>query len=276
MNTPGDRMDGLYVKSHGLYDVNALQTRYGQNFTTRSGDTLYDIPGYWNGNQSFVETIWDGGGIDTFDFSASSFNDVVSLIEGSTSWVGLAGVRLNPGAVHNANLNIAYGTLIENVTTGAGANDVTGNLLDNQIMTGEGDDTIRAMGGDDYVSGGRGNDRYLYGVADGNDTYNEDQSNGRDVIEIDPNFIGLTNFTNQVSFTKLGRDLMINLRIAGGQSEGSIRIVNMKWGGSRIETLNVLGTDVDLTSVFAQTGSPNARFTILSDMGTYGHLVAPV
>ena len=80
-----------------MYDIAALQHMYGADFTTNSGNTTYT----WNplngntvvnglttitpgGNRIFL-TIWDGGGIDTYDLSAYSSNLSVNLAPGSYS-----------------------------------------------------------------------------------------------------------------------------------------------------------------------------------------------
>lgn len=65
-----------------MLDIAALQEMYGADYTTNSGDTVYK----WNPNQGITyvngvaaitpaanrifATIWDGGGIDTYDLSA--------------------------------------------------------------------------------------------------------------------------------------------------------------------------------------------------------------
>ena len=64
-----------------MYDIAAVQTMYGANYATNSGDTVYkwspttgemslnDVGmGAPAGNKIFM-TIWDGGGQDTYDFS---------------------------------------------------------------------------------------------------------------------------------------------------------------------------------------------------------------
>ena len=77
-----------------MYDIAALQTLYGANYTTNAGDTVYK----WNpttgqksingvgqgapaGNKIFM-TIWDGGGHDTYDFSNYTTNLTVDLTPG--------------------------------------------------------------------------------------------------------------------------------------------------------------------------------------------------
>jgi hypothetical protein len=63
--------------------------------------------------------------------------------------------------------------------------------------------------------------------------------------------------------------------------EGSIRIVNQKWGswGVEIFRFGPLGgtiQNIDLTSVYAQSTSVSQNFKVLSTTSVYGFLVAPV
>ena len=53
-----------------VYDIAALQHLYGANTLFNSEDTTYS----YSPNTPFIETIWDGGGNDTLDFS--NFNNV--------------------------------------------------------------------------------------------------------------------------------------------------------------------------------------------------------
>ena len=46
-----------------LYDIAALQARFGANMTTRTGNDVYNGP---NGN---IQAIWDAGGVDTISGS---------------------------------------------------------------------------------------------------------------------------------------------------------------------------------------------------------------
>ncbi|MCA0919823.1 M10 family metallopeptidase [Pseudooceanicola nanhaiensis] len=194
-------------------DIAALQYMYGADFSTNSGNTVYSwAPGsgdtYINGSLAidtfdriFI-TIWDGGGTDTYDFSAYSVGVNVDLTPGSGS-IADPSQRANLGDGHTASHSIynAYlyqgntASLIENVEGGSGndtilgnqaANVLDGNAGDDSILGGSGsdtlygkagDDTLRGEGGADYVSGGTGND-LLYGDGsvdtliggDGNDT----------------------------------------------------------------------------------------------------------
>src|SRR5262249_12881685 len=70
-----------FAQSPMMYDIAALQSMYGANYGTQAGDTVYSWSattgqefvngvgqGPPGGNRVFT-TVWDGGGIDTYDFS---------------------------------------------------------------------------------------------------------------------------------------------------------------------------------------------------------------
>ncbi len=75
-----------YPQTLMMYDITALQSMYGANYSTFSGDTVYKwstttgemfIDGVGQGapagNKIFM-TVWDGGGNDTYDFSNYTTN----------------------------------------------------------------------------------------------------------------------------------------------------------------------------------------------------------
>lgn len=73
----------LDASSFMLYDIAALQSIYGANTSYNNGDTTYVL------DPNSAYTIWDGGGIDTFDASAQTSSVILSLEEGAFSSVGL-------------------------------------------------------------------------------------------------------------------------------------------------------------------------------------------
>ncbi len=119
-----------------LYDIAALQYRFGANMTTRTGDDVYTGP---NG---LVQTIWDAGGVDTISGAARTTPLSIDLREGTFSSLG----ALN-------NLSIAYGVLIENAVGGSAGDTLRGNDANN-IFTGN--------GGGDAIDGGLGDDMAAY------------------------------------------------------------------------------------------------------------------
>lgn len=119
-------------------------------------------------------TIWDGGGVDTYDFSQYSDAAFVNIQPGEWSrFINEQSADLGNngplGQIANAHLfqgNTA--SLIENVITGSGNDRVEGNQANNRIETGNGDDVVYGYEGDDLLLGGNGFDDLFGG--NGNDT----------------------------------------------------------------------------------------------------------
>jgi len=146
-----------------MLDIEALQYLYGANTSTRSGDTVYS----WAPNAKIIETIWDGGGIDTIDCSNQANKCDINLQGGTLSSVG---------AFTNT-LGIAKGVVIENAIGGSGSDRISGNEANNRLEGGAGNDTLIGGAGNDTLIGGTGNDSLDGGAGDdyldggpGNDT----------------------------------------------------------------------------------------------------------
>ncbi len=132
-----------YSQTPMVYDIAAIQSLYGADMTTRTGDTIY---GYnanfaagdteksifdFSTNTAPILTIWDAGGSDELDCSGWNGNQTINLTAGSYSSVcGL-----------NNNVGIAFGTTIENATGGNGNDTLTGNSGNNLLNGGDGNDT---------------------------------------------------------------------------------------------------------------------------------------
>lgn len=166
-------------------DIAALQILYGANFDFRSADTVYrfdrntgetfvdgvgqGVPGV-GGDESnrIFETIWDGGGIDTYDLSTYRADLSIDLAPGSSSAFGeeqlalLGGGVLARGNVYNA---LQYEgdprSLIENAKGGRGNDTLHGNAAANHLYGNGGRDTLSGGAGSDTMEGGAGNDTYL-------------------------------------------------------------------------------------------------------------------
>ena len=142
-------------------DLAALQYLYGANYNTNNGSTVYT----WDPatGQSFINgvgqgspisnfilmTVWDGGGIDRYDFSNYATNLTVDLRPGAwttTSTDQLANLgdgHFARGCISNSLLyqgNVA--SLIEDATGGSGNDTFTGNQANNTIVGGSGADTM--------------------------------------------------------------------------------------------------------------------------------------
>ena len=184
---------GGYAQSLMMYDIAALQHMYGADFSTHNEDTTYTwslttgeafINGVGQGapvaNRVF-ETIWDGGGNDTFDFSNYGTNLKVDLRPGS--WSVLSQTQLaDLGDGHYARGNVFNAlqyhgdtrSLIENAVGGSGDNKMLGNDASNKLWGGSGNDNLsggkghdelRGGTGNDILTGGRGNDAFVFDTA---------------------------------------------------------------------------------------------------------------
>jgi serralysin len=140
-----------YITASGftpmIYDVAAIQFLYGANITTRTGNDTYTF----SNTEPELKTIWDAGGIDTFDLSNQSLAMVVDLTAGKFSSIGIKYVSdgqfvsASPVTTTN-NIAIAHNVDIENAIGGTGNDTITGNNLKNQLTGGSGNDIIN--GGD--------------------------------------------------------------------------------------------------------------------------------
>lgn len=196
-----------YAQSWMMLDIAALQYLYGADYTSNSGDTVYRwTPGSGvtlidgeaaispGGNRIFA-TIWDGGGVDTYDLSAYDSDLAIDLAPGGHS-VFSAAQLANLGDGHVARGNIFNAllyrddprSLIENAIGGGGNDRIGGNAVDNRLQGGAGADRVLGAAGGDRLLGEAGRD-VLLGQA-GDDTLlggaGKDRllgGNGADVIK---------------------------------------------------------------------------------------------
>ena len=181
-----------YAQSLMMDDISAIQQMYGADFTTNSGGTKYS----WNpgtgemsingkgqgapGGNIVFRTVWDGGGVDTYDLSAYKGGVKINLEPGAwttTSSDQLAnlhwsGSEVAVGNIANARLyNGDVRSLIENAVGGAGHDAIIGNAAKNYLQGGGGNDMLKGNGGADRLSGGRGADDMYAGTGDARDNF---------------------------------------------------------------------------------------------------------
>lgn len=171
--TAGYPLGTVYPTTPMLLDILAIQTLYGANHSTRAGDTTYT----WKPGATIFETLWDGGGNDTVDWSNQGSAAIIDLNEATWNYLGPARPD-GPGKTTNANLMIAYGADIENANGGSAADSITGNALANVLHGNGGYDWLYGGGGNDIAHGDDGND-VIYGE-DGADALHGGQ--GSDII----------------------------------------------------------------------------------------------
>jgi serralysin len=149
---PNDRPSTLMP-----FDIQALQYLYGANKTTRAGNDTYD----WDTSAPLLETIWDGGGVDTIQCGNQVLRCVIRLEAGAYSQVGTQG-----------EFAIAKGVVIENAAGGRASDSIVGNGAANRLSGNAGKDALSGAAGDDVLTGGAGADKLNGGV-------------GRDVFDFD-------------------------------------------------------------------------------------------
>lgn len=203
-----------FAQTFMIYDIAALQTMYGANLNTNSGNTTYSWSsttgemfingvgqGAPGGNRIFM-TIWDGNGVDTYDFSNYTTNLSIDLTPGNFSITSTTSAfqranlgvgQLADGNVYNAlQFNGDARSLIENANGGSGNDTITGNAANNVLSGNNGNDTLNGGDGNDIFFGGNGNDTLVggngddvYSIIDYSDTIVENSGGGNDTVIID-------------------------------------------------------------------------------------------
>lgn len=231
---------GNLGQSFMLLDISALQELYGANYSINSDDTVYSwLPG--NGDtlvngeigidqvdsvNKIFATIWDGGGIDTYDLSAYETDLTINLMPGASSVFSTTQIA-NLGLGNSAAGNI-YNALLHN--------DDTRSLIENAIG-GSGNDTLIGNQAINMLDGGDGFDTADY----------SDQSYHALTQQDDGSFLG--------DFGSLGDTLLNIERIVGALGTDIITIASSSDGfidnndvhlelQSGNDTLTVLGGDV--------------------------------
>lgn len=183
---------GHYPQSFMMLDIQALQYLYGPSYGTYTGDTVwrfdpvtgetttgiesFGVPKDNAGNNVNVlfRTVWDGGGIDTYDFSAYDSTRQMRIDLAPGGWTDVdtdsnfqaadldvrsPGTQMARGQVFNALLyNNDPRSLIENAIGGAGDDHISGNQARNRLEGRNGNDTLLGMDNDDTLIGGGGAD----------------------------------------------------------------------------------------------------------------------
>ncbi len=187
-----------YAQTYMMYDIAALQYMYGADYGTNAGDTVYS----WNptdgatfvdgaaaitpGANRIFETIWDGGGTDTYDLSNYATDLAVDLAPGGYSTLSTAQIAYLGGGVYargNVFNALLYQddprSLIENAIGGSGSDVIAGNAAANTLSGGAGSDRLSGLDGGDRLVGGNGGDSLAGGS--GNDTL--DGGGGTDTLD---------------------------------------------------------------------------------------------
>ncbi len=197
-----------------VHDIAAVQSLYGADLTTRTGNTVYGFnSNAGNGVYDFTQnkdpflSIYDAGGHDTLDLSgftgdhevldlrpgafstaynhgdAAQLNAVWGTSFSQATWNAIYdGHTGNPGFLSD-NIGIAYNTVIEDGKTGSGNDILLGNDAANRLDAGAGNDILTGGLGNDTLIGGAGNDLFVFANDGSTDTINDFQT-GVDKIDL--------------------------------------------------------------------------------------------
>jgi serralysin len=163
----GDNIS-IYPTTPMSLDIRAIQYLYGANTSYHDGNDTY----VFASSQEYFQCIWDGGGIDTIEYSGTDRCEI-DLTPGAWSDLGVD-ISYNDGRrffTEKDNVQIYDTVTIENASGGGGSDRLTGNAVANALSGGSGNDTLTGGGGNDTLAGGAGNDIFDYATAgEGNDT----------------------------------------------------------------------------------------------------------
>ncbi len=198
------------------------------------------------------QTLNDSTGIDTINASAVTAASVIDLIAGHTSTIA------------GRSITISSTTTIENLYTGDGNDNITGNSANNYLSGGRGNDVISSGAGNDIIDGGTGNDIMEGGV--GADTFIiRKESNASDTIfdfhpATENDVISLQGFDYNYRFSNLiitqsgsntivtlqnGQIITLNNVTASTLTASSFNFGNERLGTSGSEVINgTSGNDI--------------------------------
>lgn len=176
-------------------DMQAIQSKYGANYATRSGNTTYGFNSNTDRDQYSLKTsqdkplfaVWDGGGWDALDFSEFTQDQTINLNAGSFSSVG--GLEGNVG--------IANGVTIEEARGGKGKNTLIGNAAFNVLRGGRDRDILYGGSGGAQMWGGGGANTFVFNTtSSGKPNVVMDFASGKDKLD----FSGISQSSGPLNF----------------------------------------------------------------------------
>lgn len=136
-----------YPATPMLLDIQAIQFIYGANTSWHTGNDVYRFF-----NDDAPRAIWDAGGSNTFDFSATTRGATIDLHAGTFS-------ETAPGL---NNVAIAYNVAINTAIGGSGDDNIRANDAGDNLSGGDGSDFFYLGSGRDSVNGGNGEDKVSF------------------------------------------------------------------------------------------------------------------
>jgi hypothetical protein len=153
-------IDDGWAGTLSALDIAVLQDRYGVNNPWATGNTVYDLDDV-QAQGTFYETIWDTGGTDTIRYSGARAARI-DLTAATLDYTATGGGAISFVDDIKAGFTIANGVVIENATSGSGADVLIGNAAVNVLTANGGDDWLMGGAGGDTLNGGLGFDTASY------------------------------------------------------------------------------------------------------------------
>jgi serralysin len=157
-----DNYASYYPTTPMLDDIVAIQSIYGRDTVTNTGNTTYTF-----GNALYFQTIYDAGGADTILYAGSD-SCTIRLSAGAFSALSEP-IYFTGGVSSRETVCIGPNTIIENATGGTMADTLLGNGSNNilngragsdRLVGGTGNDTMIGGSGRDVLTGGTGSDYF--------------------------------------------------------------------------------------------------------------------
>lgn len=174
-----------HVKTPMAFDIAALQKLYGANKAYNTGNNTYSIPTANTDAELGWACIWDAGGTDTLSAAPASGACTLNLNAAPLTGAHAGGyVSWMAGVV--GGFTIANNVVIENAIGGNGDDSIVGNSAKNNLSGGIGNDSLSGGVGNDTLSGGAHSDRFIFDSAlkNNKDTLSDFVS-GTDVLALD-------------------------------------------------------------------------------------------
>ena len=231
-----------WVASLSPFDIAVIQDKYGVNEEWATGDDTYVIKDF-NGPGNYYSSIWDAAGTDAIVYSGSA-DASIDLRPATLQYEEGGGGRVSYAYGLHGGFTIANGVTIENASSGAGNDTLTGNDAANRLESGAGNDTLIGRGGNDVLVGGTGTDVMSGGA--GADSFvflsNADSAAGlgRDTIA------DFTQGSDLIDLTALNASKFVGTALFSGQA-GQVRyatfdgatIIELDSNGDRIADFQV-------------------------------------
>ena len=175
-----------YAATPMAFDVAAVQSIYGANMATATGNDSYVLPSA-NGSGTFWACIWDAGGTDTIRAAVGSNASCEIDLRAATllNAPGGGGWISRQSNIYGG-FTIANAVTIENAIGGGGVDALRGNDVANRIEGLGGNDSIYGYDGADILIGGAGADSLFGGTGADLFTYtlaSDSSTTSRDIVQ---------------------------------------------------------------------------------------------